>query len=80
MLALALCLALGVGLIFYALMSERGTHYVWQAATSLLGGRLTGTLDGGAIATGVRCATSTGKASTAMAPTSRSTASPAAGS
>ncbi|SAL10173.1 translocation/assembly module TamB domain-containing protein [Caballeronia humi] len=53
-LALVLCLALGVGLIFYALMSERGTHYVWQAATSLLGGRLTGTLDGGAVATGVR--------------------------
>ena len=43
-----------VGDVFYALTSERGTRYVWQAATSLLGGRLTGTLDGGAIATGVR--------------------------
>lgn len=53
-LVLVLCLALGVGLIFYALSSERGTHYVWQAATSLLRGKLSGTLDGGAIATGVR--------------------------
>lgn len=53
-LALVLCLALGVGMIFYALMSERGTHYVWQAATSLLDGRLSGTLDGGSVATGLR--------------------------
>jgi translocation and assembly module TamB len=53
-LALVLCVALGVAMILYALNSERGTRYVWQAATSLLGGRLSGTLDGGAIATGLR--------------------------
>ena len=53
-LVLALCFVLGVAMILYALNSERGTRYVWQAATSLLGGRLSGTLDGGAIATGLR--------------------------
>ncbi|CDY74101.1 putative exported protein [Caballeronia glathei] len=52
-LVLVLLVALAVAAVFYALMSERGTRYVWQAATSLLAGRLTGTLDGGAIATGV---------------------------
>ncbi|KQR89889.1 gramicidin biosynthesis protein [Burkholderia sp. Leaf177] len=52
-LVLVLCLALGLALILYGLNSERGTRYVWQAATSLLGGRLSGTLDGGAIATGL---------------------------
>ncbi len=51
---LVLCFALGVAMILYALNSERGTRYLWQAATSLLGGRLSGTLDGGAIATGLR--------------------------
>jgi len=29
-------------MILYAVNSERGTRYVWQAATSLLGGRLSG--------------------------------------
>ncbi|MDB5782021.1 translocation/assembly module TamB domain-containing protein [Caballeronia mineralivorans] len=53
-LVLLLCFALGVAMILYALNSERGTRYVWQAATSLLGGQLSGTLDGGAIATGLR--------------------------
>ncbi|MDN7176911.1 translocation/assembly module TamB domain-containing protein [Caballeronia sp. SEWSISQ10-4 2] len=53
-LVLVLCVALGVAMILYALNSERGTRYVWQAATSLLGGQLSGTLDGGAIATGLR--------------------------
>ena len=53
-LVLVLCFALGVAMILYALNSERGTRYVWQAATSLLGGQLSGTLDGGAIATGLR--------------------------
>ena len=53
-LVLVLCFALGVAMILYGLNSERGTRYVWQAATSLLGGRLSGTLDGGAIATGLR--------------------------
>jgi translocation and assembly module TamB len=53
-LVLVLCFALGVAMILYAVKSEHGTRYVWQAATSLLGGRLSGTLDGGAIATGLR--------------------------
>jgi translocation and assembly module TamB len=53
-LVLVLCFALGVAMILYAVNSERGTRYVWQAATSLLGGQLSGTLDGGAIATGLR--------------------------
>ncbi|WP_031362243.1 translocation/assembly module TamB domain-containing protein [Caballeronia sordidicola] len=53
-LVLVLCFALGVAMILYGLNSERGTRYVWQAATSLLGGRLSGTLDGGAIATGLQ--------------------------
>jgi len=53
-LVLVLCMVLGVATILYALNSERGTHYVWQAATSLLGRRLSGTLDGGAISTGLR--------------------------
>ena len=53
-LVLVLCFALGVAMILYALNSERGTRYVWQAATSSLGGRLSGTLDGGAIATGLQ--------------------------
>ncbi len=48
-----LLLALGIGVILYALTSERGTRYVWQAATSILHTQLSGTLDGGAIATGV---------------------------
>ena len=41
-LVLVLCFALGVAMILYAVNSERGTRYVWQAATSLLGGQLTG--------------------------------------
>src|ERR1700712_902802 len=53
-LVLVLCVALGLATILYALNSDRGTRYVWQAATSLLGGRLSGTLDGGAISTGLR--------------------------
>ncbi|SAL36765.1 PF04357 family protein [Caballeronia sordidicola] len=53
-LVIVLCFALGLAMILYGLNSERGTRYVWQAATSLLGGRLSGTLDGGAISTGLR--------------------------
>jgi translocation and assembly module TamB len=53
-LVLVLCVALGLATILYALNSERGTRYVWQTATSLLGGRLSGKLDGGAISTGLR--------------------------
>ncbi|MFM0286103.1 translocation/assembly module TamB domain-containing protein [Paraburkholderia megapolitana] len=51
---LALLAALAVGLVYGALATERGTGYVWRAAVKLLGGQLSGTLDGGALATGVR--------------------------
>ncbi|WP_017773182.1 translocation/assembly module TamB domain-containing protein [Paraburkholderia kururiensis] len=43
-----------VGLLYGALTTERGTAWTWQAAVKLLGGKLTGQLDGGALATGVR--------------------------
>ncbi|MDR5853862.1 translocation/assembly module TamB domain-containing protein [Caballeronia sp. LZ062] len=45
---------LALGTVFLALTTEPGTRYLWQAATSLLGGRLTGKLDGGAVATGLQ--------------------------
>ncbi|PCE25116.1 translocation and assembly module protein TamB [Paraburkholderia acidicola] len=51
---LVLLAALAVGLVYGALATERGTGYVWRVAVKLLGGQLSGTLDGGAIATGVR--------------------------
>lgn len=43
-----------VGLLYGALTTERGTAWTWQAAVKLLGGKLTGQLDGGTLATGVR--------------------------
>ena len=46
--------ALLAGALYGAVATERGTAYAWQAAVRLLGGRLTGTLDGGALATGLR--------------------------
>ncbi|MEC5407210.1 translocation/assembly module TamB domain-containing protein [Paraburkholderia sp. MPAMCS5] len=51
---LALLIALALGLLYGALTTERGTAYAWQAAVKLLGGRLSGTLDGGALANGVQ--------------------------
>ena len=51
---LVLLAALAVGLLYGALATERGTGYAWRVAVKLLGGQLSGTLDGGAIATGVR--------------------------
>ncbi|WP_269506074.1 translocation/assembly module TamB domain-containing protein [Burkholderia sp. IMCC1007] len=45
---------LAVGLLLAAATSERGTRLAWQTAVRVLGGRLTGTLEGGALATGVR--------------------------
>ncbi|TDV34637.1 translocation and assembly module TamB [Paraburkholderia caballeronis] len=49
-----LLVALLAGLLYGALTTERGTAYAWRAAVKLLDGRLAGTLDGGALATGVR--------------------------
>ncbi|MFM0032251.1 translocation/assembly module TamB domain-containing protein [Paraburkholderia madseniana] len=51
---LVLLVAVAIGLVYGALTTERGTAYAWQAAVKLLGGRLTGTLESGAIAHGVQ--------------------------
>ncbi|MGA7780384.1 MAG: translocation and assembly module protein TamB, partial [Paraburkholderia sp.] len=40
--------------LYGAVATERGTAYAWQAAVKLLGGRLTGTLEGGALVNGLR--------------------------
>ncbi|VXB65039.1 conserved hypothetical protein [Burkholderia sp. 8Y] len=53
-LVVLLIIVLALGTVFFALTTEPGTRYLWQAATSLLGGRLTGKLDGGAVATGLQ--------------------------
>ncbi|CAD6539468.1 hypothetical protein LMG28727_03647 [Paraburkholderia kirstenboschensis] len=52
--ALVLLVALALGLLYGALTTERGTAYAWQAAVKLLGGKLSGTLESGALANGVR--------------------------
>ncbi|AOK05084.1 translocation/assembly module TamB domain-containing protein [Burkholderia sp. AU28942] len=49
-----LLVVLAVGLVLAAATTERGTRLAWQAAVRVLGGRLAGTLEGGALATGVR--------------------------
>ncbi|MFM0735431.1 translocation/assembly module TamB domain-containing protein [Paraburkholderia sediminicola] len=49
-----LLVAVAIGLLYGALTTERGTAYAWQAAVKLLGGKLTGTLESGAIANGVQ--------------------------
>ena len=49
-----LLLALAVGLLYGALTTERGTAYAWQAAVKLLGGKLSGTLESGALANGLQ--------------------------
>ncbi|WP_429257832.1 translocation/assembly module TamB domain-containing protein [Paraburkholderia sp. GAS334] len=46
--------ALVAGLLYGTLTTERGTAYAWRAAVRILDGRLTGTLEGGTIATGLR--------------------------
>jgi translocation and assembly module TamB len=49
-----LLVVLLAGALYGAVATERGTAHAWQAALRLLGGRLTGTLEGGALATGLR--------------------------
>ncbi|NIE66188.1 translocation/assembly module TamB domain-containing protein [Burkholderia sp. Ax-1719] len=51
---LLLIVALVAGALYGALTTERGTALAWRAAVKVLGGQLAGTLDGGALATGVR--------------------------
>jgi translocation and assembly module TamB len=51
---LVLLVAVAIGLLYGVLTTERGTAYAWQAAVKLLGGKLTGTLESGAIANGVQ--------------------------
>ncbi|MFM0669907.1 translocation/assembly module TamB domain-containing protein [Paraburkholderia sediminicola] len=51
---LVLLLVLAVGLLYGALTTERGTAYAWQAAVKLLGGKLSGTLERGALANGLQ--------------------------
>ncbi|KVV46857.1 hypothetical protein WT27_06035 [Burkholderia territorii] len=51
---IVLLAVLAAGLVLAAATSERGTRLAWQTAVRVLGGRLAGTLDGGALATGVR--------------------------
>ncbi|TKC83037.1 hypothetical protein FAZ69_25410 [Trinickia terrae] len=45
---------LAIGALYGAIATGRGTRLAWQAAVSVLGGRLAGTFDGGSLATGVR--------------------------
>lgn len=52
--ALVGLIAVALGCALGAIQSEKGTQYLWQAAVQLLGGRLSGTLESGALATGVR--------------------------
>ncbi|MFM0209722.1 translocation/assembly module TamB domain-containing protein [Paraburkholderia sediminicola] len=51
---LVLLVAVAIGLLYGALTTERGTAYAWQAAVKLLGGKLTGTLESGALSKGVQ--------------------------
>ncbi|MGV4684395.1 translocation/assembly module TamB domain-containing protein, partial [Burkholderia pseudomallei] len=51
---LVVLVAATAGALLAAATTERGTQLAWHAAVKLLGGRLAGTLEGGALATGVR--------------------------
>ncbi|MGN4153875.1 translocation/assembly module TamB domain-containing protein, partial [Burkholderia gladioli] len=51
---LLLVVVLLAGALAAAVMTERGTRLAWQAAVAVLGGRLSGTLEGGSLAEGVR--------------------------
>lgn len=52
--ALVGLVVVALGCLIGAIQSERGTQYLWQAAVQLLDGRLSGSLDSGALSTGVR--------------------------
>ena len=45
-----------VAALYGALMTESGTRFVWRAAVSAMGSRLSGTFEGGTLARGVRLA------------------------
>ncbi|WP_420874520.1 translocation/assembly module TamB domain-containing protein [Paraburkholderia tropica] len=49
-----LLVALVAGLLYGVLTTERGTAYAWRAAVRILDGKLSGTLEGGTLASGVR--------------------------
>ncbi|WP_144145034.1 translocation/assembly module TamB domain-containing protein [Paraburkholderia sp. BCC1884] len=51
---LVLLVAVAIGLVYGALTTERGTAYAWRAAVKLLDGKLSGTLERGALASGVQ--------------------------
>ncbi|WP_436975773.1 translocation/assembly module TamB domain-containing protein [Paraburkholderia tropica] len=49
-----LLVGLVAGLLYGVLTTERGTAYAWRAAVKILDGKLSGTLEGGTLASGVR--------------------------
>ncbi|WP_153075869.1 translocation/assembly module TamB domain-containing protein [Paraburkholderia bonniea] len=51
---LVLLVALLVGALCGAVWTERGTSYAWQTVVGMFFGRLTGTLEGGTLASGIR--------------------------
>ncbi len=53
-LVVALIAGIALGTVFFVLTTDRGTRYAWQAATSFLKGQLSGTLDGGSIASSLQ--------------------------
>ena len=54
--ALVGLIVVAVGSLLGAVQSEQGTRYAWKAAVHLLDGHLSGTLESGALSTGVRIA------------------------
>ncbi|WP_118183164.1 translocation/assembly module TamB domain-containing protein [Paraburkholderia phosphatilytica] len=54
MLVPVVLILLAGGLVYGVVSTPQGTAYAWKAAVKLLGGRLTGTLDRGSIASGLK--------------------------